>query len=88
MVAMQLVMGVLVICISTASLHRFYTTDHLLPGLDDSARCSKFHTAGADGYASRGANCCFHGRTLQGRVELTVARGSVAFSRAVAGAIA
>ncbi len=24
---------------------------------------------GADGYASRSANCCFHGRTLQGRVS-------------------
>ncbi|XP_047068840.1 probable methyltransferase At1g29790 [Lolium rigidum] len=63
MVAMQLVMGVLVICISTASLHRFYTTDHLLPGLDDSARCSKLHTAGADGYAS------FDMRALSDRVD-------------------
>jgi dihydroorotase len=34
--------------------------------------------AGADGYASRSANCCFHGRTLFGRVELTVAAGRVA----------
>jgi dihydroorotase len=32
---------------------------------------------GADGYASRSANCCFHGRTLQGRVELTIAAGAV-----------
>jgi len=36
---------------------------------------------GADGYASRSDNCCFHGRTLQGRVELTVAGGCVAFAR-------
>jgi dihydroorotase len=36
---------------------------------------------GADGYASRSENCCFHGRTLQGRVELTVAGGAVAFRR-------
>jgi dihydroorotase len=34
---------------------------------------------GADGYASRSANCCFHGRTLQGRVLLTLAAGTVAF---------
>jgi dihydroorotase len=33
---------------------------------------------GADGYASRSANCCFHGRTLQGKVLLTVAAGTVA----------
>jgi dihydroorotase len=33
---------------------------------------------GADGYASRSANCCFHGRTLQGKVLMTVAAGSVA----------
>jgi dihydroorotase len=33
---------------------------------------------GADGYASRSANCCFHGRTFQGRIELTVAAGAVA----------
>ncbi|KAM0852873.1 hypothetical protein ACQ4PT_051475 [Festuca glaucescens] len=63
MVAMQLVMGVLVICISTASLHRFYTTDPLLPGLDDSAHCAKLHTAGADGYAS------FDMRALSDRVD-------------------
>jgi dihydroorotase len=36
---------------------------------------------GAEGYASRSENSCFHGRTLQGRVELTVAGGSVAFKR-------
>ena len=34
---------------------------------------------GADGYASRSSNCCFHGRTLQGRVLLTLAAGAVAF---------
>jgi dihydroorotase len=34
---------------------------------------------GAEGYASRSANCCFHGRTLHGRIELTVAAGRVAF---------
>ena len=34
---------------------------------------------GAGGYASRSANCCFHGRTLYGRVVLTVAVGAVAF---------
>jgi len=37
---------------------------------------------GAEGYASRSANCCFHGRTFQGRIELTVARGAIAFRRA------
>jgi dihydroorotase len=34
---------------------------------------------GREGYVSRSANCCFHGRTLQGRVELTLAAGAVAF---------
>jgi dihydroorotase len=34
---------------------------------------------GADGYASRSTNCCFHGRMLQGKVLLTVAAGAVAF---------
>ncbi len=33
---------------------------------------------GAEGYASRSANCCFHGRTLQGRVLLTIAAGAIA----------
>jgi dihydroorotase len=33
---------------------------------------------GADGYASRSANCCFHGRALQGKVLLTIAAGTVA----------
>ena len=35
---------------------------------------------GADGYASRSANCCFHGRTLHGKVLLTLAGGTVAHS--------
>ncbi|MEA2145956.1 MAG: dihydroorotase, partial [Solirubrobacteraceae bacterium] len=34
---------------------------------------------GADGYVSRSSNCCFHGRTLHGRVTLTVAGGAVAY---------
>jgi len=34
---------------------------------------------GAHGYASRSENCCFHGRTLHGRVMLTLAAGAVAF---------
>jgi dihydroorotase len=34
---------------------------------------------GAGGYASRSENCCFDGRTLQGRVLLTLADGGVAF---------
>jgi dihydroorotase len=42
---------------------------------------------GADGYASRSENCCFHGRTLQGRVELTVAGGGVAFRLEAAAAV-
>jgi dihydroorotase len=33
---------------------------------------------GAHGYASRSPNCCFHGRTLHGRVRLTIAGGAVA----------
>jgi len=36
---------------------------------------------GEDGYASRSDNCCFHGRTLYGRVLLTLAAGAVAFRR-------
>ena len=32
---------------------------------------------GADGYVSRSANCCFHGRTLHGQLVLTVAAGAV-----------
>jgi dihydroorotase len=34
---------------------------------------------GDGGYESRSANCCFDGRTLHGRVLLTVAAGSVAY---------
>ena len=34
---------------------------------------------GENGYESRSANCCFAGRTLTGRVALTVAAGAVAF---------
>ena len=34
---------------------------------------------GAAGYVSRSANCCFHGRSLHGRVLVTIAAGSVAF---------
>ncbi len=33
---------------------------------------------GAEGYVSRSANCCFHGRTLHGRLVLTVAAGAAA----------
>jgi len=36
---------------------------------------------GEDGYASRSSNCCFHGRTLHGRVLLTLAAGTVAHRR-------
>jgi dihydroorotase len=40
---------------------------------------------GAAGYTSRSQNCCFHGRTLHGPIQLTVAAGQVAFcSRVVA----
>ncbi len=38
---------------------------------------------GADGYVSRSANCCFHGRTVHGRVLMTVAAGTVAFRERV-----
>jgi dihydroorotase len=34
---------------------------------------------GAEGYVSRSSNCCFHGRTVHGRILLTVAAGTVAF---------
>jgi dihydroorotase len=34
---------------------------------------------GAEGYVSRSSNCCFHGRTVYGRVLLTIAAGTVAF---------
>ncbi len=39
------------------------------------------YEVGEDGYASRSANCAFHGRSLYGRVLLTVAAGAVAFRR-------
>jgi dihydroorotase len=42
---------------------------------------------GAEGYASRSQNCCFHGRTLQGRVELTLAGGARAFRREARAAV-
>jgi dihydroorotase len=35
---------------------------------------------GAGGYRSRSQNCCFHGRILRGRVELTVAAGRLVFT--------
>jgi dihydroorotase len=38
---------------------------------------------GAQGYASRSENCCFHGRTLHGRVLLTLAGGAIAFRERV-----
>ena len=34
---------------------------------------------GAGGYVSRSENCCFHGRSLRGRVLVTIASGAVAF---------
>jgi dihydroorotase len=36
-------------------------------------------TVGENGYESRSENCCFAGRTLQGRVLLTVAAGAIAY---------
>jgi dihydroorotase len=36
-------------------------------------------TVGDGGYESRSANCCFDGRTLLGKVLLTVAAGTIAF---------
>jgi dihydroorotase len=36
------------------------------------------YEVGADGYVSRSHNCCFHGRTLHGIVELTIAAGRLA----------
>ena len=36
-------------------------------------------TVGESGYESRSANCCFAGRTLSGRILLTVAAGAVAY---------
>jgi dihydroorotase len=37
------------------------------------------YVVGQAGYASRSENCCFHGRTLHGKVLLTLAAGAVAF---------
>jgi dihydroorotase len=37
------------------------------------------YEVGRDGYASRSENCSFNGRTLHGRVLLTLAAGSLAF---------
>jgi dihydroorotase len=34
---------------------------------------------GAAGYVSRSENCCFHGRSLHGRVLATIAGGAVVF---------
>ena len=34
---------------------------------------------GENGYESRSANCCFAGRTLTGKVGMTVAAGAVAY---------
>jgi dihydroorotase len=36
---------------------------------------------GRDGYVSRSSNSCFHGRTLRGRVMLTLAAGAVVYRR-------
>jgi len=37
------------------------------------------YVAGERGWESRSENCCFAGRTLRGRVLLTVASGAIAF---------
>ncbi|KAF8697149.1 hypothetical protein HU200_036145 [Digitaria exilis] len=66
MAAMQLALGVFVIFISMATLHRFYATNSLLPGLDvDPAHCAKFFhtTSGMSGYAG------FDIRALADRVD-------------------
>jgi dihydroorotase len=39
------------------------------------------YEVGEDGYVSRSANCAFHGRTLYGRVLLTLAAGAIAYRR-------
>ena len=41
-------------------------------------------SVGEHGYESRSENCCFAGRTLRGRVLLTVAAGAVAYRERVA----
>jgi dihydroorotase len=38
---------------------------------------------GAGGYVSKSENCCFHGRSLHGRVALTLAAGAVAYRERV-----
>ena len=39
---------------------------------------------GREGYVSRSANCCYHGQTLQGKVILTLADGTLAFRAPIA----
>jgi len=39
---------------------------------------------GREGYVSRSANCCYHGQTLQGKVVLTLADGTLAFRAPIA----
>ncbi len=36
---------------------------------------------GEHGYVSRSENCCFHGRTFNGVVQMTIAAGSVAYEK-------
>jgi dihydroorotase len=36
------------------------------------------YEVGARGYVSRSVNCCFHGRSVHGRIVMTIAAGSVA----------
>ncbi len=38
---------------------------------------------GGEGYVSRSANCCYHGRTLQGKTLLTLAAGTLAFRASI-----
>src|SRR5205085_3815454 len=35
------------------------------------------YEVGAGGYVSRSSNCCFHGRTLHGKILLTIAAGNI-----------
>jgi len=39
------------------------------------------YVVGENGYVSRSSNSAFHGRTLQGQVDLTIAAGAVAHRR-------
>ncbi len=41
---------------------------------------SRSWVVGEDGYVSKSANSCFDGRTLQGKVVLTISHGSIAFA--------